>query len=79
MVLNLLPDFYLLGWDFLVQMFYKQMLFKSCTCSGQNGYHWGGGGGGGGGWCQMGTPCPANSPALPDFIDETKTTKDNRI
>ena len=45
-VLNLLPAFYLLGREFLVQMFYKQMLCTSCTCSGQNGTTGGGGGGG---------------------------------
>ena len=67
MVLNLLPAFYLLGWDFLVQMFYKQMLCTSCTCSGQNGTTGGGGGG------------LPNFIDEPDFIDETKTTKENRI
>ena len=46
MVLNLLPAFFLLGWDFLVRMFYKLMLCTSCTCSGQNGTTGGGGGGG---------------------------------
>ena len=79
MVLNLLPAFYLLGWDFLVQMFYKLMLcLASCTCSGQNGTTGGGGGGGGAGvkWAHH---IQLNSPALPDFIDETKTTKENRI
>ena len=72
MVLNLLPAFYLLGWDFLVQMFYKQMLCTSFTCSGQNGTT----GGAGVKWAHH---VQLNSPALPDFIDETKTTKENRI
>ena len=70
MVLNLLPAFYLLGWDFLVQMFYKQMLCTSWTCSGQNGTTRAG--------VKWAHHVQVNSPALPDFIDETETTKENR-
>ena len=42
-------------------------------------YHWGGGGGGGGAGVKWAHHIQLNSPALPDFIDETKTTKENRI
>ena len=70
MVLNLLPAFYLLGWDFLVQMFYKQMLCTWCTCNGQNGTT-GEEGGGGGAGVKWPHHVQLNSPALPDLIDET--------
>ena len=71
MTLNLLPAFYPLGWDFLVQFFtsrcfvhrYRARAVDRMVPLVSNGH----------------TDVQLNSPALPDFIDETKTKKENRI
>ena len=47
----------------------SKLMKTSSTCSGQNGTT-------GVKWAH---PVQLDSPALPDFIDETETTKENRI